>query len=124
MASLGSNLIQQQKWSESEAILRACLAIREKAEPDDWSTFNTRSQLGSSLLGQKKYADAEPLVVQGYEGMKAREVKIPAPSKLRLPEAAERVVRLYEAWERPEQAAEWRRKLDLADLPSDVFAKP
>ena len=36
----------------------------------------------------------------------------------------ERVVRLYKAWGRPDQAAEWAAKLGLADLPEDVFARP
>ena len=45
--------------------------------PDDWSRFNTMSQLGGALLGQGRYAEAEPLVIEGYEGMKARAAKIP-----------------------------------------------
>jgi len=31
-------------------------------------------------LGQKKHAEAEPLIVSGYEGLKAREAKIPTPA--------------------------------------------
>jgi hypothetical protein len=31
------------------------------------------STLGGALLGQQKYADAEPLLLKGYDGMKARE---------------------------------------------------
>jgi hypothetical protein len=100
MASFGMNLIQQRKWSEAETILRECLAIRQKAQPDDWSTFKTRSQLGGSLLRQKRFSDAEPLIVPGYEGMKAREAKVPAPGKPRLMEAGELVVQLYDASER------------------------
>jgi eukaryotic-like serine/threonine-protein kinase len=50
--------------------------------------------------------EAEPLILQGYEGMKAREAKIPAPAKKRLAEAAERVVKLYEVWGRKNKAAE------------------
>ena len=53
MAPLGRNLIQQRRWAEAEPVLRECLAIREKVQPDDWSTFNARCQLGGSLLGQK-----------------------------------------------------------------------
>jgi hypothetical protein len=34
------------------------------------------------------------------------------------------VVRLYENWGKPEKAAVWRAKLDLADLPADFFARP
>jgi serine/threonine protein kinase len=105
-------------FAKAEPILRRCLTIRERALPDDWMTFNTRSQLGGSLLGQKKCAEAEPLVVSGYEGLKAREAKIPAPAR-GLTEAAARVVRLYEAWGKPELAAAWKAKLGLAELPAD-----
>jgi eukaryotic-like serine/threonine-protein kinase len=105
------SLVRQEKWSEAEAILRECLAIREKVQPDAWNTFNARSRLGGSLLGQKKFAEAEPLIVSGYEGMKAREAKIPPPDMPRFTEAAERVVRLYEEWGKKDKAAEWRTKL-------------
>ncbi len=108
---LGLSLIQQAKWAEAEAILRECLAIREKSQPDGWTTFNTRSLLGGSLLGQKKYAEAEPLIVAGYEGMKAREARIPPPDRPRLAEGAERVIRLYEEWGKKDRAAEWRTRL-------------
>ena len=53
--------------------------------------------LGAALLGQKKYSEAEPLLLAGYQGMKEREAKIPAPYKIRLVEALERLVQLYEA---------------------------
>jgi hypothetical protein len=87
-------------------------------------TFDTRSQLGGSLLGQGEFAQAEPLIVSGYEGLKARAGKIPATGRPRLAEAAERVVRLYEAWGKPEQAAAWKARLGLLELPDDVFARP
>ena len=64
------------------------------------------------------------MVIRGYEGIKARESSIPAAGKSRLSEAAERVIRLYEAWGRPEQVAEWKQRLGLADLPADIFAHP
>jgi eukaryotic-like serine/threonine-protein kinase len=94
----------------AEPLLREALAIREKELPDDWRTFETKSLLGGSLLGQKKYAEAEPLLLQGYDGMKAREPKIPAPSRKCLPEAAERIIQLYDACGRKDQADEWRKK--------------
>jgi tetratricopeptide (TPR) repeat protein len=111
MAPLGLSLIQQGKWAEAEPVLRESLAIREKVQPDEWTTFNTRSLLGGSLLGQKKYAEAEPLIVSGYEGMKAREAKIPAPGMPRFAEGAKRVIRLYEEWGQMDKAAEWRTRL-------------
>ena len=43
--------------------------------------------------------------------MKEREAKIPPAAKPRLTEALERLVQLYDAWCKPDQAAEWRAKL-------------
>jgi hypothetical protein len=82
------------------------------------------SLLGGSLLGQGRHGEAEPLVVAGYEGMKARKPRIAVAEQFRLREAAERVVRLYEQWSEPDQAAAWKAKLGMPDLPADVFARP
>ncbi len=95
----------------AEAVLRECLAIREKKAPDEWSTFNTKSLLGEALLGQQKYADTEPLLLAGYEGLKRRAHKIPPQGKLRLNNAVERLTRLYDAWGKPDEAAKWRAVL-------------
>jgi hypothetical protein len=124
LAGTGRNLLMQAKWTEAESVLRECLAIRAKAIPDDWSRFNTMSLLGGALLGQAKYAAAEPLVVAAYEGMKQHEETIPLQGKIRLTEAIERLIQLYEAWGQPEKAAAWKVKLGLTDLPDDVFARP
>jgi hypothetical protein len=121
MAGLGLSLVRRGQWAEAEPVLRECLGSREKSQPDEWSTFNTRSTLGGSLLGQKKYAEAEPLIVSGYEGMKAREARIPPPGRPRFTDAAERVVKLYEAWGKKDEAARWRARLSK---PSDEANKP
>jgi serine/threonine protein kinase len=77
---------------EAERLLREYLTIREKKFPDDWLTFDTMSRLGGALLEQKKYADAEPLLLSGYEGLKARDAKIPTNSKGSLTAALTRLV--------------------------------
>ena len=51
----------------AEPLLRESLAISAKQAPDAWFTFNTQALLGGALLGQKKYAEAEPLLLRGYE---------------------------------------------------------
>jgi serine/threonine protein kinase/DNA-binding SARP family transcriptional activator len=105
-------------FAKAERILRECLTIRQQKQPDAWGTFATQSQLGGSLLGQKKYTDAGPLLLAGYEGMKQREAKIPATAKKYLTEALERLVQLYDAWGKPEQAKAWRQKLEQAKTPT------
>jgi serine/threonine protein kinase len=123
LAALGNNLLRQKKWSEAETDLREGLVIREKKQPDAWTTFNTRSLLGGALLGQKKYADAEPLLLNGYEGLKQREDQIPKASQIRLIEALERLVQFYAATGPTEKADAWRSKLDEAKAAAALPAK-
>jgi serine/threonine protein kinase/tetratricopeptide (TPR) repeat protein len=110
LSLLGMFLLGQKRTADAEAALREALRVRELKQPDVWTTFNTRSLLGACLLAQERYADAEPLLVSGYEGLKAREAAIAANARGRLKEALGRLVRLYDEWGKPEQAAAWRAK--------------
>jgi hypothetical protein len=65
-------------------------------------------------LGLGKNAEAERLLVSGYEGMKQREGKIPARSKVQMTEALQRLVQLYETTGKRDEAAKWRQQLDIA----------
>jgi eukaryotic-like serine/threonine-protein kinase len=112
-------LLELKEWDEAEPLLREALAIREAKTTDSWTTFSTKSFLGRALLGQKKYAEAEPLMVAGYSGMQDRENAIPVHSKHQIPEVLERLVSLYTNWhtDKPDggydtKAAEWKKKLD------------
>ena len=64
-----------------------------------------------SLLGQKQYENTKPLLVLGDEGIMPRGVQIPLGGRTRLREALERLVILHTEWNKPNQAAEWKRKL-------------
>ena len=112
---LADNLRGQEKYVEVEPILRECLGVATKHYPDTWRFFNIQSQLGDAILKQNKYDEAEPLLIRGYEGIKAREDQVPAQFRFRIVEAAGRLVQLYEAWGQPEKAAEWRTKLPQPD---------
>jgi tRNA A-37 threonylcarbamoyl transferase component Bud32 len=109
---LGLCLLQVGSPAEAEPLLRECLTIRARKMPDEWVTCDTRSLLGEALLEQKKYTDAEPLLVKGYEGMKERQDKIPPPWKVRLAEARERLVRLYDATGKKDKADDYRKNLE------------
>ncbi|MCI0748323.1 MAG: serine/threonine-protein kinase [Verrucomicrobia subdivision 3 bacterium] len=118
LADLTFAMLVREKFVAGESMARECLAIREKKLPDGWQTYHARSLLGSCLLGQKKYTEAEPLLLSGYEGMKQREVKMrldvlnPAESKPRLKELVQNLMQLYEAQGQSERAAEWRKQLE------------
>ena len=118
LAQYGQSLVQLKAWTEAEPVLRESLTIREKAQPDTWNTFNTRSLLGEALAGEKKYAEAEPLLLKGYEGMKQRATQLPEPYRaIRLSEAAGRLVRLYEALGKKDEAAKWRKEAEAVRKP-------
>jgi tetratricopeptide (TPR) repeat protein len=110
MASLGSLLIEKRLFIEAEALLRECLTIREKTKPDAWTTFNTRRLLGSAVLNQKRYADAEQLLLKAYEGMKEREKSIPKSggADQRIPEALDALIELYTATNKSDEVKKWR----------------
>ena len=118
LAENALSLLQAGKFAEAEPVARECLALREKLIPDSWYRFNAESLLGGSLLGQKKYADAEPLLLAGYEGLKQREEKIPAAGKSRPREALQRLVQLYEETNRPDQAAKLKKELESSNPPA------
>jgi hypothetical protein len=108
LANIGWGLLEQKKWDEAEPLLRECWTIRAKTQPEAWNTFYTQSLLGGALSGQKKYQDAEPLLLKGYEGMNQREKTIPPFSKKILPETIDRLIELYTATNRPEEAKKWQ----------------
>jgi tetratricopeptide (TPR) repeat protein/tRNA A-37 threonylcarbamoyl transferase component Bud32 len=121
---VGLDQIARGHFSEAEPPLREALALRVRDVPEDWPRYGAAAFLGSALLSQERYAEAEPLIVSGYEGLKARAARLPAGERFRLHPAACRVIDLYEAWGRPETAAAWKAKLGMPDLPADVFARP
>ena len=122
LAVFSQTLLELKAWDEAEPLIREALTIREAKEPDDWRTFNTRSMLGGALLGQKKFTEAEPLLLDGYRGMKQREATIPPQGKVRIPEALERLAQLYKSIDKPDEAAKWQAELDARHAVNDATA--
>ena len=111
LASLGEVRLEQHEYIQAEIALREALALYEKTNTDRSERYGCQSSLGASLLGQKKYTEAEPLLISGYEGMLQREVTMTAQDRSSLTEAGHRVVKLYTDWGKPEKAVEWGKRL-------------
>jgi hypothetical protein len=131
LGPLGSNLLQQHKWVDAEEVLRECLTVcdgLDKAIREDPRMVGdvpsvgwpTRSMLGHSLVGQEKYAEAEPYLLDGYKGGKelvdtfkgfGGDLSMLFPM-LSIEETVKRLVQLYEAWDKPDEAAKWRKELE------------
>jgi len=100
------------RHQEAEQLSRASLALYEKGIPEGWQPFYERALLGNSLAGQKKYSEAEPLLLSGYAGMAERKTAMDAPQRVHILRVAEWVSDFYLASGRREQAANWRAKAD------------
>jgi tetratricopeptide (TPR) repeat protein len=108
LANLLEVLERQGKLGVSEELARECLAICEKTSPDNWLIFSSQSVLGGSLLAQKRFSEAEPLLLAGYEGLKQRRAYDLVQCEPYLQRALQRLTLLYEATGRSEQAGQWR----------------
>lgn len=104
-------LVREGRFDEAAALLRGCLALREKVLPQGhWLLADTRSRLGAAMAGEGKHAQAEPLLLDAHAAL-ADDRLCPADNRR---QAIQRIIQLYEAWGKPDQAAAWRPRLEDA----------
>jgi len=97
------------RFVEAEEILRGCLAMRRKTLPEGhWLLADTQSRLGLAVAGKGDFALAEQLMVDACTAMEKNRL---FPMGLEQ-QMLERIVQLYNAWEKPERASEWRGRLE------------
>jgi serine/threonine protein kinase/tetratricopeptide (TPR) repeat protein len=123
---IGSDLIQLKKPADAEPGLRQALAILDK-QPDAGEKLFAQSVLGAALAELGRYGEAEPLLLEAYRGMKnfAAEHKGQGalPSR-RQSDALQRLVQVYDAWEKPAEAGKWRKELDEYAKAAEPAVKP
>ncbi|HSM51024.1 MAG TPA: tetratricopeptide repeat protein, partial [Thermoanaerobaculia bacterium] len=104
--SLAHVLWSERRLAEAEVELRAAVAIAERAYPEGSAGRATFSlPLGNLLVERGRFREAEPWVRSAYEIYVATD----GPDAPRTAEAASWLVKLYEAWGRPEEAARYER---------------
>ena len=103
--------MKEGRFGEAAEVLRGCLAMRQRELPaGHWLIADTNSQLGGAVAEEGNFTEAEPLLLEGYAMLKEHP-RAPKDRRLR---AIQRIVRLYESWHKPDQASEWRRRLEEA----------
>jgi tetratricopeptide (TPR) repeat protein/predicted Ser/Thr protein kinase len=118
LVSLGELRLRQHRFSDTETIFREALPAYQKALPDAWQAYMCQSFLGASLAGEKKPAEAEPLLLSGYTGMSQRKNTIDVPDGARLTQAGDRIVQFYKENKREDKVAEWTNKLATNQSPN------
>jgi non-specific serine/threonine protein kinase/serine/threonine-protein kinase len=96
-ASLVTARLSQRKFAETEPLSREVLEFYRKNQPEDWQRFRAESLLGAILAGQKKYTEAAPLLLEGYQGMLAQKNRITAPDRYHLDQVRKWIVQLHRA---------------------------
>ena len=100
---LAVSKIELGKFAEAEPLLRTCLHIRRGTlDEPHWLTAYTESLLGECLTELGQHEEAEPLLINSYPSLEEH------PEQARA--ALQRIIRLYDTWDRPDQAAEWRTR--------------
>jgi len=114
---LGNILRKHGKHAEAEPLLRECLETRLDllAKPaEDTCTLTlgrdiarTMMTLGECLMEQKRYAEAEPLLLASQSTFDS----LPDETDNLAQVALESIIKLYEAWGQEDKVAEWRAEL-------------
>ncbi len=114
--NLGSLLNAQGRLDEGEAELRNAIDIyQENVGDKDWRVANSRSHLGECLIRQERYSDAEKELVASVKGLRSTL----GPDHPASQRAIKRLVRVYEALEKPEKVEKYRALL-IAPQPTST----
>jgi tetratricopeptide (TPR) repeat protein len=122
MTNLATVYLDEHDFKHAETCLRHVLAGYEITAIDGWRRYRSQSLLGTSLVGQQRYPEAEPLVISGYEGLVQRQTSLPRGLGSELADAADRIAQLYRAWGKPWEAARWSRKVEEIKAKSQEVA--
>jgi eukaryotic-like serine/threonine-protein kinase len=100
LLGLGEVLLARRQAAEAEPLLRQALELRLAGLPaHHWHVAEARGALGACLTEQQHYDEAEPLLVEALADLRGR----PGAGRV-----AARLVHLYEAWGRPDEAQAYR----------------
>jgi len=105
-------ILEKGLYSDAEELLRHCLGIRKLAYPEtDWHVAHAMSLLGAALAGQGRFDEAEPFLLDGYQGLaKQGELISPEYRDERRREAVGRIINLYGAWDAAEPGKGYAEK--------------
>jgi len=115
-------LNRNDRAAEAEGIIRATVErMRVVLPPGNPQLSFFESMLGETLAGRGDFAEAEPLLVAGYEDVLATAGG--SETNFWVTEALLRLLRLYDAWDRPSAARPYREALRRA-CASTSFVMP
>lgn len=108
MTTLGMLYQRGGRRDEAVSLLVQALETSQRVFGEDYPlTIQVMDRLGTLYLNQGRYAEAEPLLLKHQQ---ARRESLGADHPATVV-STKTLIRLYEAWKKPEKAEEWRAKL-------------
>jgi non-specific serine/threonine protein kinase/serine/threonine-protein kinase len=116
------------KKAEAAALAKEqARAARQHVPADSLDLAAALAPPGQALMEVGAYADAEPLLLDNYKGLKRAAADARTPShdqQVRLRDSVARLVQLYEVWDKPDEAAKWRKELEARPSAGPKAAEP
>jgi serine/threonine-protein kinase len=111
MGVLGRALDRMDSLEAGERWLRESLALRQKSLPErHWAISSSRSMIGEHLVLAGQFEEAEKVLLQAEkELVEKRGEDAPVVNDARI-----RIVELYTAWGKADEAGRWQAKLEPA----------
>jgi len=108
--AVGLVLMKLERWQEAEDALREAVQLqRSFFGPENFAPARPGSALGECLTKRAQYPEAEIELLEAERVWNAHQ-----PGGPNVQETRRRLVDLYRAWDKPEQAETWRAKLSAA----------
>jgi serine/threonine protein kinase/tetratricopeptide (TPR) repeat protein len=102
--TFGFILLKTGRVEEAEALFRDLAATAGRDRDGEYWLAAVRAHHGMCLVELERYEEAEPLLLKAYPWL------LPLPSPV-AKDTVRYLVKLYDAWGMPEEAAEWHAKL-------------
>jgi tRNA A-37 threonylcarbamoyl transferase component Bud32/tetratricopeptide (TPR) repeat protein len=120
LADLGHGLVLRGQHAEAEPALAEALRIYVNSpQYGDYFTAWAKCWHGASLTGLARYPEAEADLLAAERML----CETPMAPRRHHRQAVEQLVKLYEAWAKPDQARAWKKKLEEAtDLGKNAHA--
>jgi len=107
----GATLVELGRFSEADPLLREALRIRRLHDAPDWQIAEVEVWIGACLTEQGAFAAAEAMLQRARAALEPRR-----PPSRSLRYAFDHLADLYDRWNRPDQAADYRARADAHRL--------
>jgi non-specific serine/threonine protein kinase/serine/threonine-protein kinase len=109
LGNLGEIYTLQGRYDRAERhLVRAVEGLRATHENPVVKGYTIR-KLGACLTGQRRFDEAQSMLLEAHEML----VQTVGPEHPQTAKAARNLVELYEAWNRPAEAEQWRSRLPV-----------